>query len=103
MSGTTEPRLKTFAKNVTTAGTQVRLKTDDLFASEVEIFAKTANTGIIYLGDADVDSSSGRPLAAGQSFAIAKLGDIDGRVNLKNIWIDSSVNGEGVIVSYIQR
>lgn len=103
MSGAVEPRLATFSKDVTTAGTRVRLSSSDVFASEVEVFAKSANTGIIYLGGSDVSSTVGRPLDAGESFAIAKLGDIDGRINLKNVWIDSSVNGEGVIVTYINR
>lgn len=77
--------------NVTTAGTRVQLNAGTPLAVKrgVVILAKGGNTGIIYVGGSNVDSSNGIGLTAGESFSI----DID---DIAEVYIDSSVNGEGV-------
>lgn len=100
--------LTSISKNVTTAGTRVALVASTLEVYEFEVQAKTTNTGLIYLGGADVASTNGRVLSAGQSFAVSGMLDINDKspndkINLGAVYIDSSVNGEGVIVSYIVR
>ena len=75
-------------KNVTTAGTQLALATTQAVKGVV-IKAKAANTGVIYVGASDVSSTTGFALAAGESITL----DID---DLATVYIDSSVNGEGV-------
>jgi hypothetical protein len=77
--------------NVTTAGTRVQLSNLALL-SGVTIKAKSTNTGVIYLGDSGVTSSNGHRLLASESVFI----EID---NVNRLYIDSSVNGEGI--SYI--
>lgn len=79
-------------KTVTTAGTEVALTTTKMLKSGVTIKALGANTGIIYVGLNPVTSSTGFPLLAGESIFI----EIH---NPTLIYIDASVNGEGV--SYI--
>lgn len=76
------------SKNVTTAGTRVALAASQAISS-VTVKAKAANTGSIYVGDSTVSSSNGFVLAAGEAISM----DID---NLADIYLDSSVNGEGV-------
>ncbi|MFP7225678.1 hypothetical protein SFC42_21575 [Priestia filamentosa] len=78
-------------KNVTTAGTKVRL--DDIPSREVTVIARKGNTGSIYVGGSDVSSSVfGVELAANESYTFV--------VNNANaIYIDASVSGEGV--SYV--
>ena len=76
---------------VTTAGTQVVLSSSTATAS-VTIKALATNTGYIYVGASTVSSTDGFQLQAGEVVSM----DVD---NLSDIWIDSSVNGEGV--SYI--
>lgn len=75
------------SQNVTTAGTRVQLATNTCVS--VSIKAKAANTGTIYVGDATVASTNGYQLAAKESISF----DID---NTNRVYIDSSVNGEGV-------
>lgn len=75
-------------KDVTTAGTEVVLGTAAPI-SAVTIKAKSANTGLIFVGANPVTSSTGYILAAGE--AVLVMTD-----NVANIYIDSSVNGEGV-------
>jgi hypothetical protein len=96
--------LKTFSKNVTTAGTRVALSATKLYTTAFAVRAKSANTGVIYIGDSTVTSSTGMFLASGE--ANSKEGKTNARgtiqtFNLEKIYIDSSVNGEGVIVEYI--
>jgi hypothetical protein len=55
----------------------------------VTVKALAANTGDIYVGGSSVDSSNGYVLAAGE--AVLVITD-----NIANIFIDSSVDGEGV-------
>jgi hypothetical protein len=83
-------------KVVTTAGTAVQLA-PSASAEEVCITAETDNTGTIVVGGSGVVAAlatrKGTPLAAGQSFStlLDDLGDI---------WIDSTVNGDGVTFTY---
>lgn len=98
-----------FAKNVTTAGTRVALSATTLTSKEVVVQAKPSNTGTIYLGGSAVASTAGICLAPGESFNFANLmtpahqagGDVD--FDMSQIYIDSSVNGEGVFCLYTVR
>jgi hypothetical protein len=96
--------LKSYSRTVTTAGTRVPLSATALKAYQIAIRAKTANTGVIYIGGSDV-TSAGYQLAAGQTLSYGDLHDAstqlrDFRIDLTQIYIDSSVNGEGVEVVY---
>lgn len=79
---------------VTTAGAEVRLvdQTGPILLRTVTIVAKDNNTGRIYIGGSDVASSTNRGLAAGDSVTYSS----DKGINLAEVWVDSSVNGDGV-------
>lgn len=77
---------------VTTAGTQVALAGSATVKSHVMVKALGANTGKIYVGDSAVSSTTGYELSAGESVPVSVA-------DIATIWIDSSVNGEGV--SYV--
>lgn len=86
------------AKNVTTAGTPVAIGTATNQPIEaIVITAKAANTGTIYVGTSSVLASTftGTPITAGKSVTFP-LGSGD----LDTIYIDSTVNGEGVSYTY---
>jgi hypothetical protein len=92
-------------KSVTTAGTQVALVSSSTNISSVIIQANPANTGYIFVGDSTVDSSSGVRLSAGEKLSIVidpnhKLPDA--LINLNTIYIDSSVDAEGVRFFYLK-
>jgi hypothetical protein len=72
---------------VTTAGTNVQLTTNS--CKSIVIKALVANTGSIFVGNATVSSANGFVLASGDTVAL----DIN---NTNVVYIDSSVNGEGV-------
>lgn len=77
--------------NVTTAGTRVQLPSQT--CRQVLIIAKDSNTGSIFIGGSDVSSIVyGVKLSANGSIILPVS-------NLNLIYIDSSVNGEGI--SYI--
>lgn len=83
-------------KTVTTSGTPVQLTTNSGGLSEgVLIRALAANTGKIYWGFSNaVSASTGFELSAGETSLIpVKTGAA--------VWIDSSVNGEGVCFALI--
>ncbi len=78
---------------VTTAGTAVQLSSTRRLARSLLIVAHDNNTGRIFVGGSDVDSSTHRGLLAGDSVAFnnpAKAYD------LSTTYVDSTVNGEGV-------
>jgi hypothetical protein len=79
-------------KTVTTAGTEVVLGSSTALKSGVRIKALHANTGWIYVGANPVTLSTGFVLDAGEEVFVEVS-------NLATVYIDSSVNGEGV--SYI--
>lgn len=78
--------------NVTTAGTEVTIASTQAITMGVTVKAKHGNTGFIYVGTNPVTSTTGYVLRAGESVFVAVA-------NLTTVFIDSSVNGEGV--SYV--
>lgn len=84
---------------VAAAGTAVQLHAD-LAARKVIITAETNNTGIITVGGsgviADLATREGTPLLAGDHFEITVPGG-----NLNTIYLDSTVNGDGVTYTYL--
>lgn len=79
---------------VTTAGTAVQLTSTATACKSVVITAKGANTGNIFVGGTTVDSTRGKQLVPLQDIEL----NID---DLSKVYIDSSVNGEGVIYVYV--
>lgn len=81
---------------VTTAGTRVALASSTA-CKNVAITAITSNTGIVVVGGSTVVAAlatrRGTPLYAGDTICF----DID---NLADVFIDSTVNGEGVTFTY---
>lgn len=79
-------------KTVTAAGSEVQLAPSQLINGPVMVKALPGNTGIMYVGNVNggVSSSTGIPLSAGEAMIFAFVG------NLAEIWVDASVNGEGV-------
>jgi len=93
--------LKSYSRVVTTAGVRVALSAVPLKAAQIAIRAKSANSGIIYVGGNDVDTNGYRLLTQDT----LAYGDIvnqnaDRQVDLTQIFIDASVSGEGVEVIY---
>ena len=90
-----------FVKNVTTAGTQVRLSTTDLYVSSVTIRAKKGNTNDVYIGDADV-ANTYPDLDANQTvtFEAPIVNGSHSGINLRAVWVDADTSGEGVDVWY---
>lgn len=78
---------------VSTAGTRVALAASTSIKS-VTVKASEANTGYIYVGSSTVSAANGFELSARDVVSI----DID---NLSKVYIDSSVNGEGVSYIYL--
>lgn len=77
---------------VTTAGT--RVQTASNACKSVTVKAKLANTGKIYVGNVTVSAANGFELGAGDTISL----DIS---NTNLIYIDSSVNGEGISFIFI--
>jgi len=78
---------------VTTAGTRVQLSATSSYAGTVEIVAETDNTGIITVGGATVVGAlatrRGAPLNAADNLTLSN-------VDLTEIYLDSTVSGDGV-------
>ncbi len=91
-----EQTLNNGAKNVTTAGTAVQLSTSSLPCEELLIQAKRTNTGRIYVGGLGItnDDTTGVYLLAGQTIPMTPQ-------NLNRVYLNSSVNGEGVTYTYL--
>ena len=92
-------------KTVTTAGTRVQVSTTDLFVKKIIVAGHAANTGHIYLGTVAVSSSVGLQLKVGAAPVPLEAPLVNGHAdsfNLKNMYVDSSVNGEKVSILYFQ-
>jgi hypothetical protein len=80
-------------KTVTTAGTRVALATTSAVFDSVAVTAETDNTGIITIGGSTVVAAlatrQGTPLSAGDTVVLEN-------VDLAKVYIDSTVNTDGV-------
>ncbi len=76
---------------VATAGTAEPLAATStpLSAGLVRIRALAGNSGIVYVGDSDVDAATGYPLAGGEEMLL-NIGD------LADVYVDAAVNDDGV-------
>lgn len=85
-------------QTVTTAGTRVQLTSSVIRARQVDITALHTNTGIITVGSSTVVAAAGTrrgtPLNPGDTYT-------GYNVDLSQVYLDSTVNGEGVSYSYI--
>ena len=77
------------SKAVTTAGTAEQIHADTACRS-VYIRAKDANTGNVYVGTSNVDSTIKlRALAAGEAWELSVY-------NVNQLYLDVDTNGEGI-------
>jgi len=97
------------AVTVTTAGTRVRLTagqsdpTADILTPWIYLQAAEANTGVIYVGLSTVASTAYiAALGAGEAIQISagQVRGSQGEYSLNDFYVDSSVNGEKVYVTY---
>lgn len=79
-------------KTVTAAGTAERLSSGLVVNGPLMVKAIPANSGNVYIGNVsgDVEASNGMILEPGEVIIFNHVGD------LREIWIDAAVNGEGV-------
>ncbi len=79
-------------KTITTAGTAERLHAGLITNGAVMVKALPGNTGNMFVGNVsgDVSSSNSLPLEPGDAVVFSSVAD------LREIWVDSAVNGEGV-------
>lgn len=95
--------LKSFQKNVTTAGTAVPLVATKTFAVGLVITAKAGNTDKIFMGALGVLPTTGHVLAASAEVKLTDiLPDKLMSIDISQIYIDSVVNGEGVSGYYVE-
>lgn len=81
------------SQSVTTAGTRVQLSGSSVPCKRVHIQAKVGNTGSIYVGGVTIAAGRGTELFPTASITL-NIDDLD------NVYLDSSVNGEGVTYTY---
>lgn len=82
-------------KDVAAAGTPERLSSTSIRCNAVVVTARPGNTGKIAVGlDDDIDAAAGAEkgiiLGAGQAVTMSPCFDV------QDVWVDSTVNGEGV-------
>lgn len=103
MSLSSDMLIEGAVKTVATAGVREKLATGDLpniRVRSVTITAEADNTGSVYVGGGNVSSTVyGKELKAGESVDISveqRAWERGESVNLSRIWLDVSVNGDGV-------
>lgn len=80
-------------QTVTTAGVAVQLASSNAIKT-LTIRSFSTNTGLIYVGTSSVSAANGFELSPQETVSL----DI---ANIGTVWIDSSVNGEGVSYIYL--
>lgn len=85
---------------VASAGTAEQLA-ENVACTGVIITAAVGNTGVVYIGDVNVDSTNGTELAAGEGFSA----DDNGRslINLSSFYVDAATDGDKVRVQTLEK
>lgn len=92
---------KVLNKTVTTSGTRVALFASETPAKTCTIQAYKGNTNDIFIGDVSVSTSVyGVRLTPGTSFSFSSSAVFDSRIDLSQIYLDATTNGEGASVFY---
>lgn len=89
------------------AGTPFRLSATNLYVKSVTIESAEGNTGFIYVADSEAKATTTNRhvlYSEGDLFIIqaSVWGNLHAQLNLKDIWIDGSVTGDKIVVSYIE-
>ena len=92
MAASNSPTLLASEKTVATAGQAEALSSTAQHIRSLTIVAKTSNTGQVYVGGADVASSTNDGLAPGDALEIP----CENWLDLADLYIDVDTNGEGV-------
>ena len=91
---------------VATSGTPVQfIKTSPTYATWATVQAPQTNTGTVCFGNSSVKASTnnGTCLSAGTSGPLGPLsGQIYSPYDLSQWWVDSTVNGQGVVITYVR-
>ena len=97
-------KIHVLTKTVTTAGARERIVTQEINVIAVLIQAISTNAGDIYIGDNTVSSSKGLEIDPRDSVIInAKdLGWADELIAMREIWVDSDDDGDGVNILYLE-
>jgi len=94
--------LKGLKVTLTAAGTAQQVSSTAIYASGVEIYVPSSNTGAnMYVGGSDVDSTF-RPIPKQQYFSLpdtSKMGT-SGRYDLREIYFDGDTTNDIIIVTY---
>src|SRR4030042_1418812 len=102
MSLSNDIEIMSAVKTVAAAGTREPLaigRPDVMRVRSVNIRGLSTNGGIVYIGDSTVSSTVGRELLANESITLqveAEDWKHGSSINLSKIYLDVSVNGEGV-------
>ena len=92
MAASETPTLISSEKTVTAAGTAEALSSSGQRVKSVSVIAKAGNTGQVYVGGSDVASTTNDGLAPGDTLMIPSVNWLD----LKDVYVDVDVSGEGV-------
>ena len=83
---------------VTTAGTRQQVKNSTTKYIAFLFKAPMTNSGLVYVGDSDVSSTSSVRLVAGETYTLqlpeGRIGQIV--IPAEELWVDVSVSGESV-------
>lgn len=95
--------LRTKQVSTVTAGVRVPLSATKKYVNKLWVKAKSVNTGLIFIGDSTVSSTVGFVLSAKEEIDLFAVYAKDNYVvDLNEIYIDSSVNAEGISVAYFE-
>lgn len=96
--------IKTFARNVTTAGTAVPLSTSKIYTTSFAVRAKKTNSGDLYIGNSDVTAANGmylQPQESNEKTAQPVSRGVIQLFDLSKIYMNAASSGDGAIVEYL--
>lgn len=97
--------LKQATKTISVAGTAEPIFPSHIPATSITIQADSLNTGDVYIGNSDVDSTNGFALCPGGSYPLTgdQIRGITEGMYLDEIYADTDTNDNKIVIIYFVR
>lgn len=92
---------------IPTAGTPVQLSATPIYVRAFTLQAHFQNVGVALLGDSSANAlvANAHALAPGDNFSLAgsQIFQREVQIDLSHFWVDTTVSGSKVIVTFLQE
>ena len=88
--------------SLSTPGTPQRLTTSNIYCTSFLIHPASGNTGLLYVASSESNATTTNRVLVDSSLSVTvdNFADLDGLINLRDIWFDGENSSDKLVVFY---